>query len=120
MATQIVVLTQQTQQNYITINYLFWLSVPTAMQAYYAAQNSTIKSAWIGASTAQTTALQNGSVLEVQGTLSFSSDTSVSTMGTALVTAFNTAQTNLNSSITLQYYGSFYDSVNGWTVQDGV
>lgn len=90
--------------------YVFWLSVPTYLQVA-----STVVSQVPGITTAEQTALNNGSVREVAGEKQYPAAWTASQIGADLVTSFNTAQTNLNNvAPTKNYTGTYYDSVTGW------
>jgi len=115
MAKNIIVLKQKNDNGYIEVQYLFWLAVPVAMQTFFA--DDTKKSIWLGAITADNTALQNGSVLEILGTSSYTLGTSTAVIGADLLNKFNSSQTLLNNNNNYHFYGTYYDSVTGWTVQ---
>lgn len=114
MARQIIVQEKNSITNYVEYKVVFWLTVPTAKQSYFANPNatSTVKDA----TTPEITALQNGSVVEEPKTVSYIANTNVNAIAADLVAKYNTEQTTFNLIDKYQYYGSYYDG-SAWTVK---
>lgn len=116
MARQIIVLeTNPSDGGYISLNYVFWFAVPvghevTKPQFVSQAKGSAAPNA------AELTALQNGTVLEFYRSQSFSNTFTAAQIKAELQAEFASQQAYINSLPNInQYYGVFFDSVNGWS-----
>ncbi len=120
MARQIIVLEDQNPSrgdgDPISYRYAFWLTVPTARQSFYA--NASATSRVKDATTAEITAIQNGSIKETVDNFSAAAGTTLAQIQTGLVAQFNAAQAVLNSSASNAWnrYGTFYDG-SAWTMK---
>jgi hypothetical protein len=97
-------------------NYIMWADVPTARQRFYA--NAALKSAWVDATAADNTALQNGSVVEKSALLRVVPATSLAQVEAFLQqqwTAYQNGVTNYNAWL---HYGSTWDGAT-WIVTTG-
>jgi hypothetical protein len=113
MAIQIIILNTGVVPGYYVINYALWAVPPADRQPAYANPNAT--SAWINATTAEITALQNGSVVESVQSTQFPTGTSPATIEAELVSRFNQYQTQISNANPWAYYGSTYNG-STWTL----
>ena len=120
MAREIIVYDAQTAGGGTILFYAFWLAVPASLQASYV--NPDFVSAvplasavsW-GVTSAELTALQNGTVTEVTDHGGLPAGVTASQVGAFLTAAYTTAQTTLNNQAPAKNYaGAYYDSVAGW------
>jgi hypothetical protein len=111
---KIIILNKVNQKTYFEVNYIFWLSVPVAQQPFRI--NPQAASAYSGASAAELTALQNGSVVEFAGKASYLSEVTNAQIGVDLVSKYNAEQSALNADDKFNYFGSFWNGTN-WTIQ---
>ncbi len=120
MARQIIILENQNPGRSggdpIAYRYAFWLSVPSARQTFLA--NATATSAVKGATAAELTAIQNGSIKEVIGDFSVGAGTTIAQIETGLAALFASAQTALNSAAQNRWdhYGTTWDGTTWTTV----
>jgi len=108
-AKQIIVIQQSAngaQQCYTVAN---WYAITTGLQA------QTKGSAWSGASTAENTAIQNGSVLEEVNTTCFPVGQDVGSIKLVLQKAWSVRNGEIGGVGPAQYQGVFFDSVTGWS-----
>lgn len=99
----------------LSYRYVMWADVPAARQAFYAARQSSMVSAWKDAQAADTTALQNGSVHErVETTTMLAGDNLAAAM-TRLQAIWTAFQAEVNALNPWDRYGSFMDTGNAWT-----
>jgi hypothetical protein len=124
MARQVVVLEQDSSESTnIKFKAAFWLSVPVARQFYFA--NATAQSAVKDGSvtTAELTALQNGSVLERVYQMIYPPGTTIAQIEADLQSKYATAQASLTAQsaefadTVLTRYGSFWDGTT-WTLKN--
>jgi hypothetical protein len=117
-AVQVIVLNvSDAGSNRITYNYLCWLTSPNALP------NPNFVSQWkalgssAGPTTAQQTALTNGSVTEQFASLTVSSSTLITSVENTLISDCNTRQSYING-IPGQgiYYGQTYNGTT-WALQ---
>lgn len=109
MAKEIIVLTQNSNGTTQNVQVAFWFAITTGPRP------QTGGSQWTGATTAENTAIQNGTVFEEVETFSFP----VSTPVTAIKTIIQQYWTDRNAQIGGNgfnlWYGVFFDSVTGWS-----
>lgn len=113
---KIIVLEKNILSNYIEIKYLFRLTVPATRVSLY--QNDNATSMYSGTDEQDLLDLQDikdGELLEVSGTKSFASGTSIAAIGSALVTKFNLKQTELDNDTKFKNYGTYWNGTT-WTV----
>jgi hypothetical protein len=113
MAIQIIILNTGVVPGYYVINYALWAAVPASRQTAYA--NPSATSAWTGATTAEITALQNGSVVESVQSTQFPIGTLPATIEAELVNRFTQYQTQITNANPWAYYGSTYNG-SAWTL----
>ena len=123
MAREIIVLSvEKRPDNSTHLSGVFWLTTPASLVVPRPGLTSAVPSSttvsW-GVTSAELTALQNGTVTEqAWDSGQVPSGTTLAQIETGLVNLFNAAQTALNAKATAaSYIGSFFDSVNGWTIQ---
>ena len=90
-----------------------WADVPVARQNFYANPNA--KSAWSGATTADNTNLQNGSVVEQVITQRVPPGTSITQVETFLQNQWQTFQNNITNNNPWVHYGSTWDGTT-WNI----
>src|SRR6516164_1423046 len=90
-----------------------WADVPAARQSFYA--NTGAKSAWSGATAADNTNLQNGSMSESVISLRVSPGTTISAVETELQGKWQTFQNDVTNSNPWAHYGSTWDGTT-WNV----
>jgi hypothetical protein len=109
MAKEIIVLTQTSDGTNQTYQFAFWFPVTQG------AAPQLTGSQWTGATTAENTAIQNGTVKEEIYVHTFP----VGTSTTAIKTVVNQAWTARNVQIAgvgpNQFFGTFFDSATGWS-----
>lgn len=108
-AKQIIVLGQQQTGTEIVINVVFWYPITSGALA------QTKGSAWTGASAAENTSIQNGSVLEEGQSFSFPVGTTSTTIKDVLNKAWTQRNTALGGVGPNMFNGIFFDSVTGWS-----
>ena len=111
-----VVILDQTLDDVNTYRFMMWADVPAARQQYYA--NASAKSAWNGATAADNTNLQNGSVVEQVTVQRIPAGTGVAQIENFLQNAWTNFQNNVNNSNPWLRYGSTWDGTN-WTILTG-
>lgn len=114
MAKKIIILNKTPQTNYFEVDYIFWLTIPSAQKALRI--NASAVSAFPSATADELVALRDGSILEVGGKTSYSTGTTTAAIGTDLIAKFNAAQTDLNADVKFSYFGTFWDGTS-WTIQ---
>lgn len=90
-----------------------WADVPASRQSFYA--NAAAKSVWSGATAADNTAMQNGSVVETVISQRVPAGTSIAQIETFLQNHWQTFQNQINNSNPWNHYGSTWDGTT-WTV----
>lgn len=91
----------------------FWADVPAARQSFYA--NPSAKSAWTGASTADNTNLQNGSVVEQLFVQRVPPGSTIASVEAALQAAWQAYQSSITNTNPWQFYGSTWNGTT-WTI----
>lgn len=86
-----------------------WADVPAARQTFYA--NINAKSAWVGATTADNTALQNGSVSENVVVQRVPPGATLAQVQGFLQTQWQNYQTYINNFNPWNHYGSTWDGI---------
>ena len=113
--TKRVIILEQTNSSPQTYRYLMWADVPAARQAFYAAKQSGMVSAWKDASAADITALQNGSVTERVDSTTMNNGDTLNTAMTRLQAIWTAFQAEITAANPWVRYGSFMDTSNSWT-----
>lgn len=109
MAKQIVVLGQSQNGTSINISAIFWYPITSGLQT------RTSGSSWNGATAAENTAIQNGSVLEEMGSYSFPVGTNATTIKDVLNKAWAQRNATIGGIGPATYNGVFFDSGTGWS-----
>lgn len=108
MAKEIIALDQsQAGTGMFTVRVAFWVTMAQPVPV----PNAT--SAWQGASAGDLAAIQAGTILEVVLGFTFPNGTPAATIKSVLQSAYTALQAGIPSKG--QYYGIFFDSVNGWS-----
>jgi hypothetical protein len=108
-AKRVVVVKQATNGAQVCYTLANWFAITTGQQA------QTAGSIWTGASAAENTAIQNGSVLEEISTQCFAVGQDVTTIKAALVQSWTVRQSQINGIGPAQFQGVFFDSSTGWS-----
>jgi hypothetical protein len=108
-AKQIVVLGQTQSATQITVNVVFWYPITAG------ALPRSAGSLWNGASAAENTAIQNGTVLEESQSFSFPVGTATTTIKDVLNKAWTQRNNALGGTGPNQFNGIFFDSIAGWS-----
>src|SRR6266516_819663 len=111
-----VIILEQPPDNASAYKYVLWADVPVVRRSFYA--NANAKSAWTGATTADNTALQDGSVAEEVSIQSVPIGTSLIQVENFLQARWQAFQDKITSSNPWLHYGSTWDGVT-WTVVTG-
>lgn len=113
MARNIIIQERINIPSDFSFRYVFWAAVPVARQTFYAdaTKTSVVKDATAG----ETTALQNGSVVEQQNAGNYPAGTPIATIQTDLIARFNTYQTLITNTNPWIYYGTSWNGTS-WTV----
>ena len=114
MAKKIIIMEKIPQQNFFTVNYIFWLDVPLAQQPLRA--NQSLMSAYPGATTQEIQDIKDGKILEHGGNTSYNMDATNIQIATDLQMRYVVEQNALNNSMKYNYYGTYWDGTS-WTVQ---
>jgi hypothetical protein len=109
MAKKIIILGASISGVNINVNCVFWYPITSGALALASG------SVWPGASTAENTAIQNGSVLEQQLTLSFPVGTPSASIEALLLLQWTNTNGQLGGKGPAQFAGVFNDSVSGWS-----
>lgn len=90
------------------VSYLLWETTITPVV------NSSLTSAWSGASTAEVNAIKAGNVIEIPGIIFFPTGTSLASAESTLALIYSTAQGALAASVQPgAFFGNYLDGV-GW------
>jgi|SRR5215469_16247050 len=111
-----VVILDQTLDDANTYRFMMWADVPAARQQYYA--NANAKSAWNGATAADNTNLQTGSVVEQVTVQRIPGGSSLAQIENFLQNAWTNFQNNVNNNNPWLRYGSTWDGTT-WTILTG-
>jgi hypothetical protein len=109
MAKQIVILGYTQDQQITNVDCVFWFPVSSGQLA------QADGSVWAGASTAESTAIQNGSVLEERRVVSFPTGLDVTSMKATLQSAWNSRNTAIAGKGPSLFNGVFLDGTTGWS-----
>lgn len=112
MAKRIIVLDKVRNAPGIAYRFALWAAIPATRQSFYA--DATATSAWTGASAAEITAIQQGAVVERVETNQWPAGTPIATIQADLLLRWNVFQAECNVNL-YDRYGSYNDSVTGWT-----
>jgi hypothetical protein len=112
MARQIIILEQPGLPSDLRYNVAFWLAVPATRQAYYA--DPAFKSAVVGITGPELTALQSGQVLERIEEVSYTKGTGMAAITADLERRYTELQGFLTAQNPFNRYGSFWDGTT-WT-----
>ncbi len=96
----------------------FWADVPAARQAFYM-KTATPFSAWPGASAAELTAIQTGTVTERVLTVPIAFNVNLASAQTALQAIWTDYQAEITAANPWNRYGSFWDGTT-WTLGGAV
>lgn len=113
MAKQVIVL-ERNDGAPVVFRVAYWLTVAAARQSYYARAGA--KSIWTGAITAENDAIAAGQVVEVVETHEIPPGANLAAIEAELQTIWTAKQAAFTASNVPNRYGSFWDSVGGWTV----
>ena len=108
-----VVILDQHPDDLNTYNVILWADVPAARQSMYADPNA--KSAWSGATAADNTNLQNGSMSESHFSQRIPAGTALAQIENFLQNAWTNYQNQITNYNPWQRYGSTWDGTT-WTV----
>lgn len=114
MAKQVIVLTKSSSESEVTYTCAMWYAITSGIRT------QTAGSAWVpngssaGASAAENTAIQNGTVLEEVQTFTFPVSTPSADMEAYILQAWTNRNAQINGVGPNQYYGTFHDSTTGW------
>ena len=106
---RIIVLTQNSNETEISYSGLFWIPITSGVRIQTSGSNWSASGGSAGASTAENTAIQNGSIAEVAWGYSFPVGTSVGTIEAFLQQAWANKNAEINGIGPNQYYGSWWD-----------
>lgn len=109
MAKQIIALSKTTNGAQDTFMIAFWYAITSG------AQTRTSGSQWSGASAAENTAIQNGTVMEEVTSFSFPVNAAAATIKDVLNKAWTTRNSEINGIGPNQFFGVFFDSSTGWS-----
>lgn len=109
MAKELIVLTRNSNGTEETFSVAMWYSITSG------ALPVTSNSAWSGASSAENTAIQNGSVIEEVRSFTFPVGTPSSAIKATLQQAWTERQAQLGGVGPAVYQGVFFDSSTGWS-----
>lgn len=110
MAKEIIALSTTPNGSTIILQVAFWYSITSG-----AVSRPTLTSQWTGASTAENTAIQNGTVIEEVEVFSFPLNATATTIKDVLNKRWTVRNGELNGQGPNIYYGIFFDSVTGWS-----
>jgi hypothetical protein len=108
-AKQVVVQGVVQNGTQITVTAVFWYPITSGALA------RTAGSVWTGASAAENTAIQNGTVLEEVQTFAFPVGATTATIKDVLNKAWTQRNTAIGGVGPNLYNGIFFDSVSGWS-----
>ena len=114
MAKEVIVLTVTADTfGQTVVNYLLWLPVPNGQQI---ALGTNVQSAWIGASSAENVAIQQGTVIEEAYQVKYPNTYSEVTIEADLVARYASRLAVFQARVNpLAFYGIYYDSATGWS-----
>lgn len=111
MAKQVIALSKSEAGILTTYEVAFWFPITTGAEA------QTNGSVWSGASAAENTAIQNGSVREKVESFSFPTGVAASVIEGFLQQYWTNMNAQINGVGPKQIYGSYYDpAAGGWTI----
>lgn len=115
-APRIIILKTQSSFDFLTVNYLFWLASTTPI-ATATPTSWTIGASSAGATSAEKNAIAAGTLVEVQGSKTFTLGTSQATMIADLQQIWTLSQSNLTANLQpAAFYGQVFDGT-GWGQQ---
>jgi hypothetical protein len=106
---QVIVIQQSTNGDQVCYQVANWYPISSGAQA------QTAGSRWTGASTAENTAIQNGSVLEEVNQRCFPVAQDVTTIKATLQRFWAVRNGQIGGIGPAQFQGVFFDSVSGWS-----
>lgn len=109
MAKRVIVLTRSSDGTTQNISAAFWYPITSGAQAV------TQNSAWSGASAAENTAIQNGSVIEEVRSFSFPVGQGPTDIKDVLLQAWNERDAQISGIGPAIYQGVYNDSSTGWS-----
>lgn len=111
-----VIVLDQPSDDSSAYRFALWADVPAARQTFYANPKAT--SGWTGATAADITALQNGSVVEYVSTQKIPTGATLAQVEGWLQTAWTDFQAKITNYNPWIHYGSTWDGTT-WTVVTG-
>ena len=115
-AKQIIVLTEETNETEVSYGVLFWFPITLNPLARTAGSTWTASGSSAGATAAENTAVQNGSILEEEHSYSFPVGTPVSAIQAILQAAWAKRNAQIAGQGANQYYGDYFDGT-AWGAQ---
>jgi hypothetical protein len=109
MSKQIIIIGAASDNIMLSVSCVFWFPVASGAKA------QTNGSVWTGASTAENTAIQNGSVQEEQTSFSFPVGLAVASVKAFLLQYWTNRNARIGGVGQALYANVFEDSVNGWS-----
>ena len=106
---QMIVVHQATNGSQVCYSIANWYSITTGQQS------QTNGSVWSGASAAENTAIQNGSILEEVNTQCFPVGQDSTTIKALLLKFWTVRNGEIGGIGPAQFQGVFFDSVTGWS-----
>lgn len=114
--TKRIVVLEQLNTTPLMFKYIMWADVPLARQAFYAAKQTGMVSAWKDAAAGDNTALQNGSVTERVDQATFPAGTTLAQAEAILAAIWTAYQSEITAGNPWSRYGTFMDTSNAWTL----
>jgi hypothetical protein len=109
---RIIVLTQSSNETEINYSGLFWIPVTSGIRTQTSGSSWVANGSSVGASTAENTAIQNGTISEVGWNFSFPVGTPVATIEVFLQQAWANKDVQINGIGPNQFYGSWWDGTS--------
>jgi hypothetical protein len=110
---QIIVLEVTEQNNELIVSGVFWLPISTgALPQTNGSIWTAVSGVSAGASSAENTAIEAGTVKETPFTLNFPLGTPIATIQTTLLQAYTEAAASTSTQGPAQYYGTYYNGTS--------
>jgi len=113
MAKRIIVLEKRDLGGGLTLNAVFWLTVPASRQTFYARVGATSK--WIGASVGENASLASGAIAERAESYVVPPGATLAQIRNALEAIWTKFQADVEAYNIWDRYGSFWDDSDTWT-----
>jgi hypothetical protein len=114
--TKRAIILERLGTNPLMFRYALWADVPATRQAFYAAKQVGMVSAWKDALPGDNIALQNGSVTEYVDQATFAAGTTQAQAQAVIQDIWTQYQAAVTASNPWLRYGSFMDTTNTWTM----